>query len=371
MHLCQQGCGNRLEAMMRGIARLAKELGISTGTVSRALNGKPDVNDATRARVLEAASRIGYAPNHAARALAQGGTRSVGFMIDLDPETAASSDYFFMGVFDGVQSVLAEEGLDLLVLPCPTGQDHYTYLERFVSRGVVDAMILAAVQREDPRIDLLKLAKIPFVTLGRSAQSDDYSWIDLDFEGTATVALERLIAFGHRRIAITVPRGSVNFGYVFLNTCKAVMARNGITLSPELVFETRRTESAGYEAAQAMLDLSEPPTAVLLIYEVTAIGVYRCLFERGLAPGRDLAVVGFRDEPTIRFLVPSLTCFGLSLRELGRSVGTALLAQIPRFQAKYPQGVMQSLHPLEMHPGESDQFTRIQATGPVASDPAL
>jgi DNA-binding LacI/PurR family transcriptional regulator len=341
--------------MMRGIARLAKELGISTGTVSRALNGKPDVNEATRERVLEAARRIGYAPNHAARALAQGGTQSVGFMIDLDPETAASSDYFFMGVFDGVQSVLAEQGLDLLVLPCPTGQNHDSFLQRFVSRGVFDAMILAAVQRDDRRIDLLKSANIPFVTLGRSARSQDHSWIDLDFEGTATVALERLIGFGHRRIAITVPRGSVNFGYVFQETCKAVMARHGLTLDPALIFETRRTEAAGYEAAQAMLDLAEPPTAVLLIYEVTAIGVYRCLFERGLAPGRDLAVVGFRDEPTIRFLVPSLTCFSLSLRELGQSVGTALLRQIPRFQGRFPEGLVQILHPLALRPGDSDR----------------
>lgn len=341
--------------IMRGIARLAKELGISTGTVSRALNGKPDVNHATRERVLEAARRIGYAPNHAARALAQGGTRLVGFMIDLDPETAASSDYFFMGVFDGVQSVLAEQGLDLLVLPCPTGQDHYAYLERFVSRGVVDAMILAAVQRVDPRIDLLKSAGIPFVTLGRSARSEDHSWIDLDFEGTTTIALERLIASGHRRIAVTVPKGEVNFGYIFLDTYKRILARHGLAFDPTLVFETRRTEAAGYEAAQAMLNLSEPPSAVLLIYEVTAIGVYRHMFERGLAPGRDLAVVGFRDEPTIRFLVPSLTCFTLSLRDLGRSVGSALLAQIPRLQEQFPQGRVQMLHPLAMRPGDSDQ----------------
>jgi DNA-binding LacI/PurR family transcriptional regulator len=340
---------------MRGIAQLAKELGISAGTVSRALNGKPDVSAATRERVLTAARRIGYAPNHAARALAQGGTRSVGFMIDLDPETAASSDYFFMGVFDGVQSVIAEQGLDLLVLPCPTGESHYTYLERFVSRGVVDAMILAAVQREDRRIDLLKSAGIPFVTLGRSAHSQDHSWIDLDFEGTVRVALERLIGFGHRRIAVTVPNGTVNFGYIFLETCKAVMAQHGLTLDPDLIFETRRTEAAGYEVAHAMLDLPSPPTAVLLVYEVTAIGVYRCLFERGLVPGRDLSVVGFRDEPSIRFLVPSLTCFTLSLRDLGRAVGTALMAQIPRFQAQYPQGMVQVRHPLEMHPGESDR----------------
>lgn len=339
---------------MRGIARLAKDLGISTGTVSRALNGKPDVSDATRARVLEAARRIGYAPNQAARALAQGQTLAVGFMIDLDPETAASSDYFFMGVFDGVQSVLAEQGLDLLVMPCPTGQDDFSYLERFATRGVFDAMILAAMKRNDPRIGLLQAANIPFVTLGRSSTGGDYSWIDLDFEGTATTALERMIALGHRRIALTVPKGDINFGHIYLETYKRVLARHDIAFDPALVFETRRTEEAGYVAMDQMLALDVPPTAVLLIFENTAIGLYRRLFESGLMPGRDMAVVGFRDEPSIRFLVPSLTCFRLSLRSLGQMVGTALLAQIPRFQAQFPQGRVQHLLKLDLKPGESD-----------------
>ena len=105
---------------MKGIARLASELGISTGTVSRALNGKPDVNAETRARVLEAAHRLGYAPNASARNLAKGVTNSIGFMIELNPVIASNNDNFFMGVFDGVQSVLRLHGLDLLVLPCPT-----------------------------------------------------------------------------------------------------------------------------------------------------------------------------------------------------------------------------------------------------------
>ena len=71
---------------MKGIARLAQELGISTGTVSRALNGKPDVSEATRNKVRDAALRHGYAPNQAARSLALGTTRAVGFVIELGPE---------------------------------------------------------------------------------------------------------------------------------------------------------------------------------------------------------------------------------------------------------------------------------------------
>jgi DNA-binding LacI/PurR family transcriptional regulator len=341
---------------MRGIARLAQELGISTGTVSRALNGKQDVNEETRRKVLEAARRLGYAPNQAARALAQGTTRSVGFIIDLDPESAAASDYFFMGVFDGVQSVLSQHGLDLLVLPCPTSQDPFAYLQRIVARGVVDGMILSGTKRVDPRIDHLIAAGVPFVTLGRSSSGHDYSWIDLDFEGVVAVAMERFFAMGHTRIALTVPHGEVNFGSIFRDAYRAALAARGIAFDPSLVFETRRSEEAGYGIVDPLLALRDPPTAVLLIYEVTAIGVYRRLAERGLRPGHDLAVIGFRDEPTVRFLKPAVTCFGMSRQDLGVTVGEALLGQLSGFAGRYPAGVVQKRTPLTLRPGESDRY---------------
>lgn len=339
---------------MRGIARLAQELGISTGTVSRALNGKADVNEATRRRVLEAAQRLGYAPNQAARSLAQGVTRSVGFMIELEQESATSTDYFFMGVFDGVQRVLSEQGLDLLVLPCASTQNHYTYLERFVSRGAVDGMILAATRKVDRRIELLQSAKIPFVTLGRSHTGHDYSWIDLDFEGAVAIAIDRFVELGHKRIAVTVPFGEINFGEIFEQTYKDSLARHGIAFDPDLVFVTRRTEDVGDEIVDEMLDNADPPTAILLVYEITAIGIYRRLRELGLEPGRDFAVIGFRDEPTVRFLSPSMTCFHVSLPDLGMSLAHALLAQIPTFARHYSKPVVQVRVPTNLVPGGSD-----------------
>lgn len=338
---------------MRGIARLAKELGISTGTVSRALNGKPDVNENTRRLVLEAARRLGYAPNQAARALAQGSTRSVGFMMDLDRENAASSEYFFMGVFDGVQSVLARHGLDLLVLPRPTKEQPLPFLERYVARGLFDAMILAATQIQDPRIELLQAAGLPFVTLGRSRTAGEYPWVDMDFEGVAMAAVDRLVAAGHRRIAVTLPRDGINFGSVFGDAYRAALEANGIAFDPELVFSTRRTEEAGYELVDRMNALARPPTAVLLIFEITAIGLYRRLAEMGRSPGRDLAVIGFRDEPTIRFLSPTLTCFTVSLTALGIELGHAIISRISQLPVSPKPKPVQSLVPLTLRPGQS------------------
>ncbi len=339
--------------LMRGIARLAKELGISTGTVSRALNGRADVSEKTRELVLATAKRLGYAPNQAARTLALGTTRSVGFMMDLDRETAASSEYFFMGVFDGAQSVLTANGFDLLVLPRPTNTNSLEFLKRYVNRGVFDGMILAATQRVDPRIELLESAGVPFATLGRSTSGVNYPWIDLDFEAVATASIDRLVNAGHRRIAVTIPSDNVNFGPIFLAAYRAALERHGIAFDPSLVFATGRNESAGYQLVDSLDALENKPTAILLIFETVAIGIYRRMAELGRKPGQDLAIIGFRDEPTVRFLTPTLTCFGASLHEIGEDLARAVLSRIQADGGSPDEDVFRKLAPLTMRPGES------------------
>ncbi|WP_421762031.1 substrate-binding domain-containing protein [Devosia sp.] len=336
---------------MKGIARLASELGISTGTVSRALNGKPDVNAETRARVLEAAQRIGYAPNASARNLAKGVTNSIGFMIELNPVTASNSDNFFMGVFDGVQSVLRLHGLELLVLPCPTDDDPYLYLQRFVARDTVDAMIISATQKIDPRIDLLQRRDIPFVALGRSDSGREYSWIDLDVEGVVHQSIDRLVALGHRRIAATVPVKGINFTSLFHHAYRDALARNGLPYDPDLAIDTQWGELGGYQMTDKLLATLNPPTAVLLIYEMMALGLYRRLAELGKSPGRDLAVITFRDEPALRFLHPTVTCFSMSLHDLGVTVAEAVLARLRRD----PAPPVQMRWPMVLKPGDSDR----------------
>lgn len=338
---------------MRGIARLAKELGISTGTVSRALNGRAEVSETTRELVLAAAKRLGYAPNQAARTLALGTPRSIGFMMDLDRETAASSEYFFMGVFDGVQSVLADSGFDLLVLPRPTKVNALEFLKRYVTRGVFDGMILAATQRIDPRIELLQSAGLPFATLGRSSSGTDYPWIDLDFAAVASAAVDRFVAAGHRRIATTIPSDGINFGSIFEASYRQALERHGIDFDPALVFATGRNEVAGYRLVDDLYAIPDPPTAVLLIFETVAIGMYRRLAELGRRPGRDLAIIGFRDEPTVRFLTPTLTCFSASLHDIGEDLARAILARVRAEGTPAADTLLRKLAPLSIRVGES------------------
>jgi DNA-binding LacI/PurR family transcriptional regulator len=338
---------------MRGITRLAQELGLSTGTVSRALNGKPGVHELTRRRVLEAAQRLGYQPNQAARTLASGRAGAIGFMFEVYPEVAVIGDNFVMGVIDGVLRVLTPRGLDLIMLPCPPWQPRLAYLDRLVGRRLVDAMILSNTDRVDPHIDLLQSAGVPFVTLGRSEAEQEFAWVDLDFEHVAETSIDRLVSKGHRRIALTVSPGELNHGYVFLEAYRRALEKHGIAFDPDLVFRTGFGAEDGYLLVDELIDRPEPVTAILLIYEVAAAGIYRRLVERGLRPGKDLAVIGLREEAVIRQLRPSLTCFELSLTDVGAALATAVLAQLsPGTEGDRP--LMQVKVPMHIRPGESD-----------------
>jgi DNA-binding LacI/PurR family transcriptional regulator len=342
---------------LKGIRQLAAELNLSIGTVSRALNGRKDVNALTRQRVLEAAERLSYVPNQSGRSLRQGSTKAIGFMIESTTDVTGNSNNFFPGVFDGVQTVLSRHHLDLVVLPCSTDEDPAAYLRRMVARGLVDAMIISSTHRRDERIDLLNKAQIPFISLGRSETPGRYPWIDLDFEGVAHRAIDRLVANDHRRIALGLPGNDINLGFVFHDGYKAALARHGIEYHPGLVVRTQSSELGGYQLGQEILGMEPRPTAVLLVYELMAIGLYRKLNESGLRPGDDLGIIGFRESPLTSFLSPRLTCFRVSLRDLGISLAEALLSSMPDYADLYPQGLVNKIWSMELIPGESDLGT--------------
>ena len=351
---------------MQGIKRLAQHLNISIGTVSRALNGRPDVNVETRRRVLEAATALGYVANQSGRSLRQGTTNAIGFMIELNAETAANSDNFFMGVFEGVKRSLNPHGLDLIVLPCATEDNPAAFLKRIVGRRVVDAVILSATQRRDERIAMLLEARVPFIALGRSETKGDYPWIDLDFESYIDVSVERLAGFGHERIALCIPVTEINLRYVLQRCFKRAMTRRGFAADSELIFQVTSNVKGGYDLADRLLASPRKPTAVILGYELMALGLYRRFEELGLQPGRDLAVIGLRESLQSRSLRPSLTCFRIDLLELGVALANGLVEAMPAL-APSPAEPMRKLWPMELIAGDSDGPVRRDAGAPTAA----
>ena len=340
---------------MVGIRRLADHLNLSIGTVSRALNGKPDVNPETRARVLKAADELNYVANQSGRSLRRGVTGAVGFVVQTGPQFAAQGENFFTTVFDGVQMVLNRHHLDLIVLLCAAGEDPDQYLRRMVLRGFVDGMILSHTLRDDPRIAFLATRQLPFVTLGRSQTDAGQPWIDIDFEGIGRIAVERFVARGHRHIAVSLPLDDINLGHILSDAVSGTMAQHGLVLQPAHILRSQPGEVGGYDIARQICRLIPRPTAIVLGDESLALGLYRGLVEQGVMPGRDIAVIG-RDNLAVRFLAPTMTRFGQNLRDLGIGLAEALLATMPAYAPIYDMGTVRKVWPMALIEGDSDGF---------------
>lgn len=334
------------------IRALARHLGLSTGTVSRALNNRKDVSPGTRQRVVEAADRLGYTPNQFGRTLRIGRSATIGFMLTLQHDSAMHGDPFFMALLEGVQNGLTEHDLDLVVLLAREGEDGLTFLRRHVARGTVDGWLLSATQHHDERIAFLLDGAIPFVALGRTEIAPRFSWIDLDFEGVVAEAMALLLEMGHRRIGLVAPPASINNSHVVIDCYRTALQNAGIPVDPSLIHNGETDASDGEITTLDLMRVPNAPSALLLMGETAPVGAYRALRRLDLEPGRDVAVIGLRDNPTCRGLSPMLTCFTLDLNALGRALAQELVAILSDRNEK-DRAPMQMRWPMVMKLGES------------------
>ncbi|MBZ7924886.1 substrate-binding domain-containing protein [Ensifer adhaerens] len=334
-----------------GIRDLAAHMGLAVSTVSRAMNGTRDVNEETRKRILLEAERLGYQPNQSGRSLRSGTTNVIAMTIRTDTGRTASGETFFMALSDGLQSVLARAGYDLALLPCASDQDENEFLYRAVDRKFADAFIITNVQRFDQRIDYLRRVDMPFVVLGRSDIRSDYAALDLDFSGVAKQAVRRLIEQGRKLIVLGLTAQETNNNYLFLSGYQEALREAGLPFDDKLVLRLYDRISGGSELGGAILDMPERPTGALLIQETMAMGLYQRLYKAGLEPGKDLAVIGFRENPVCRYLSPSLTCFHVDIKKYGERLGEMVLGEIKRETLNAEK--LQEVWPMDLIPGNS------------------
>lgn len=341
-----------------GIRQLAAELGISIGTVSRALNNRGDVNALTRARVLQAANRLGYTANHSGRSLRQGSTGTVGVLWRVAASQEIHGEPFFVALFDGMQTALSAAGRDLVLL-LTQADEELDRLRRVVERRMVDALVLPWTQASDDRLDFVAQRGFPFVALGRSRSGGEHAWIDLDFEQAGREAVQRLTRFGHRRIAVVTANRELMQGTILIESCRAALEAAGLALPPEAVAAADLTEAGGYQAALRLLAAPARPTALVTISHRMAVGVYRGAMELGVTVGRDLAVTAIASDNVLcRYLTPALTCFDAAAFALGQRMAAVILE---RLDPRSAGPLTQELWPLRLMSRESDAPLAVEA----------
>ncbi|PKP73538.1 MAG: LacI family transcriptional regulator [Alphaproteobacteria bacterium HGW-Alphaproteobacteria-6] len=312
------------------LRQLSDLLGLSQTTVSRALNGYPEVKPATRARIEAAARAHGYRPNMRARGLATGRAMAIGHVIPVSTQHEIVNP-IFADFIAGAGETYTAAGYDLLLSVVPDADEAQAY-RALKARGAVDGFILHAPKTDDARIRLLGDIGLPFVVHGRSSGVTlDYGWLDVDNRRAFARATEFLIDLGHRRIALINGREALDFAARRRAGYLAALAARGIVADPALMTSDEMTEVSGYRAASAMLEAGDPPTAFLTAALIPAIGVRRAIEERGLKMGRDVSVVTHDDD--LSYLangddVPIFTATRSSVRLAGRLAAEMLLARI-------------------------------------------
>jgi DNA-binding LacI/PurR family transcriptional regulator len=329
-----------------GIRDLARHLDISIGTVSRALNDKTDVNEETRARVRAAATKFGYSPNQSGRSLRRGKTDLVGVIVPVGVSNEPITP-IFLSVLDGLRRKLLESRLDIAIFLQGQDEDLVGALRKATERGLVDGVIIANTQRLDPRIDFLLERRRPFVAFGRSLSGGAHPWVDPEFEAATDQAVAQLAERGHRRIGLVLPEGETNYLYLIIDAYRAALERRGVVIDPAYLQRQPAGELGGFRAAEALLTLPAPPTAILVSEALQTIGLYRRLAQEGLTPGRDISVFGLLAEDHALTLAPTLTRMATDWTFVGSQLGEALVSALSpapqvrgRTQARTPHAIV-------------------------------
>ena len=333
-----------------GIRTLARELNLSIGTVSRALNDRPDVNEATRARVKEAARISGYVPDQSGRSLRKGRTGIVAAILPTGG-IGGQTDSGFFRLLEGCRRGLLAQELDLIVLFRGSEEPPVDHLRRIVSRRMADAVIVNQIQPEDPRLDYLRAAGIEHVAIGRSGAHDRGNWVDFDYEAVGLEAARLFLRAGHRELAIVLSAAEMTYELLLVSALRAQAARYG--LGPSAVRVIRATPAGRLAAeARALFASRRRPTAVLAGHETLAAMLYGEFGALGLRPGVDIGLLSASPVIENRALAQTLTHFETDLEAAGDALAERILALLPDpGQARKP--LPPALIPMRFVPRES------------------
>lgn len=310
-------------ATMQDVARHA---GVSLSTVSYALSGARPIGTETRARVMAAIEELGFERNAAARSLAARRSHVLALVLP----TVAGGLSGTLGEFtQGASQTAREAGYHLVIWPFD--REEHAEVRDLVRQGQADGVLVMEVSLHDERIDALLASKVPFTMIGRTAELDGRSWVDIDFERTLTDAVDHLADLGHTTIAfVNHSQRSLDTGYG--PTVRARDAFHAAAVARGLhATDVTSDESplAGRLATGAILDERPDTTAFVTMNETATFGVTQALRDRGLRVPDDVSVLAVVTSPEVGAMYnPPLTTMRAPGRELGRRSVEELLAAL-------------------------------------------
>lgn len=305
------------------IDELAKSLGVSSATISRALNDKPGVGSDLREKILAKAREINYTPSLTARALATSQTFGIGFFVREKADLPSAKDPFYYEIQRGVEAAVANSDYhvsiatltdDILARP----QDF-----RFTRERRVDGMILAGPDIPADFIMAMLRTQIPVVIVDNRLSQTPVNAVNSDDEGGAYSAAQYLLSLGHTAIGVISGPKHWPSNARRLNGYTRALAEAGLT--PHVVHADRTTIESGSTAYHELQTRGAGITALCAVNDSMAIGAMRAAVKQGCRVPDDLSVIGFDDIEWAQMHVPPLTTMRIPKPQIGKEAARRLL----------------------------------------------
>ncbi len=308
------------------ISDVAQALGMTKGTVSRALNGYPDIAKATQLRVRRKAEAMGYRPLAQAQGMRTGRTRTIGLVLQTDRPGAQRP--FLSDFLAGISRVASAENWTLTVATSPGGDAMLSTMERLVHERKSDGFIIPRTFADDARMKLLRRLDVPFVLFGRVQDPQGCAWFDILGENAMCDAVMRLHNHGHKRIGFIGGASEYNFSHLREAGFRDGMAKAGLVCDESLITGGAMLRHEGQHATEAMLTSGNPPTAIVFAVDLAALGAYDAAKNAGLSIGRDLSIISYDGIPEGTWADPVLTSFRVDSLTAGQRLAGLLIRRV-------------------------------------------
>jgi LacI family transcriptional regulator len=311
---------------MATVHDVARRAGVSTSTVSHVVNNTRFVSDELRERVQAAMRELDYTPNAVARMLSTKRAHTIGLIV------SDIRNPFFASVARGVEDVAQERGYTLVLCNSDEDADRETACLNALETRAVDGVLLASAGVADEHLSRLVRAGFPIVLVDRDLPQLCAPAVLLDNEGAAYSAVWHLITRGHRRIAMLTGRAAISTTTERIAGYQRALNEAGIEMDERLVVSGASTSEGGALAANTVLGLEEPPSAIFSGNNLMTIGALQAIANRGLMVPDDVALVGFDDFPFpwSDAFRPHLTTVAQPTYELGRRAAELLVQRLKR-----------------------------------------
>ncbi len=304
------------------IAEIATQAGVSIPTVSRVLNGRPDVAPATRERIEQIIKERGYIHSSADKLLRKSSSGIIDLLVP------GLDNPYVTEIVRGVEEALERTGLRLaLSFTHDESLGERQWLDKIADRATNGAILVLA-QGQSSRLDELRRRGIPFVVVDhRGELGPDVPSVGATNWAGGRVAVEYLLSLGHRRIAMIAGPASMRCSLDRVAGYRAALEAAGVPIDPELIRPGDFRLQSGYIQTSALLALPHPPTAIFAGNDLQAMGVYKALYLRNIHVPEHMSVIGFDDIPLTTIVSPSLSTVRQPLFDMGR-VATSMLMRV-------------------------------------------